>query len=53
MGADDPGDLDAHPGGTGEYSAGPPGESLRLPDLASRSLRGSVIAASDEFFAEK
>src|SRR5260370_17792343 len=28
-------------------------DSLRLPDLASRSLRGSVIAASDEFFAEK
>jgi allantoicase len=26
---------------------------LALPDLASRSLRGSVIAASDEFFAEK
>jgi allantoicase len=26
---------------------------LRLPDLASRALRGSVIAASDEFFAEK
>jgi allantoicase len=28
-------------------------DSLALPDLASRSLRGSVIAASDEFFAEK
>jgi allantoicase len=27
--------------------------ALLLPDLASRSLRGSVIAASDEFFAEK
>jgi allantoicase len=26
---------------------------LALPDLASRALRGSVIAASDEFFAEK
>jgi len=26
---------------------------LQLPDLASRALRGSVIAASDEFFAEK
>jgi allantoicase len=26
---------------------------LQLPDLASRTLRGSVIAASDEFFAEK
>jgi allantoicase len=24
-----------------------------LPDLASRALRGSVVAASDEFFAEK
>lgn len=35
----------------------PPGDTppdpLKLPDLASRSLRGSVIAASDEFFAEK
>lgn len=30
-----------------------PDDPLRLPDLASRSLRGSVIAASDEFFAEK
>jgi allantoicase len=28
-------------------------DPLRLPDLASRALRGSVIAASDEFFAEK
>ena len=28
-------------------------DSLALPDLASRSLRGSVVAASDEFFAEK
>ena len=28
-------------------------DSLLLPDLASRALRGSVIAASDEFFAEK
>jgi allantoicase len=27
--------------------------SLSFPDLASRSLRGSVTAASDEFFAEK
>jgi len=26
---------------------------LSLPDLASRSLRGSVVAASDEFFADK
>jgi allantoicase len=26
---------------------------LALPDLASRSLRGSVVAASDEFFADK
>jgi len=33
----------------------PEGEAdlLGLPDLASRSLRGSVVAASDEFFAEK
>ena len=30
-----------------------PDDPLALPDLASRSLRGSVIAASDEFFAEK
>ena len=28
-------------------------DPLALPDLASRALRGSVIAASDEFFAEK
>ena len=28
-------------------------DSRALPDLASRALRGSVIAASDEFFAEK
>ena len=28
-------------------------DPLALPDLASRGLRGSVIAASDEFFAEK
>ena len=26
-------------------------DPLALPDLASRALRGSVIAASDEFFA--
>jgi allantoicase len=31
----------------GEY------DPLALPDLASRALRGSVVAASDEFFAEK
>jgi allantoicase len=30
-----------------------PADPLALPDLASRSLRGSVVAASDEFFAEK
>jgi allantoicase len=30
-------------------SSGP----LAFPDLASRALRGSVVAASDEFFAEK
>jgi len=29
------------------------GGVLALPDLASRALRGSVVAASDEFFAEK
>ena len=29
------------------------GDPLGFPDLASRSLRGSVVAASDEFFAEK
>ena len=34
-------------------SENPGSGSLDLPDLASRSLRGSVIAASDEFFAEK
>jgi allantoicase len=28
-------------------------DALALPDLASRALRGSVVAASDEFFAEK
>jgi allantoicase len=28
-------------------------DALALPDLASRALRGSVLAASDEFFAEK
>src|SRR6185437_1597850 len=27
--------------------------ALALPDLASRAFRGSVVAASDEFFAEK
>lgn len=27
--------------------------SLDFPDLASRAMRGSVVAASDEFFAEK
>jgi allantoicase len=27
--------------------------ALALPDLASRALRGSVVSASDEFFAEK
>jgi allantoicase len=26
---------------------------LALPDLASRAMRGSVVAASDEFFAER
>ncbi len=40
----------ADPAGTGQ--AGPPGAG-RGPDLASRALRGSVVAASDEFFAER
>jgi allantoicase len=31
----------------------PASPALALPDLASRGLRGSVVAASDEFFAEK
>jgi allantoicase len=35
--------------GSDAASTGP----LSLPDLASRALRGSVVAASDEFFAEK
>ena len=42
--------------GSAPGSAGVPGpaaDPLALPDLASRFLRGSVIAASDEFFAEK
>jgi allantoicase len=30
-----------------------PADPLRFPDVASRTLRGSVLAASDEFFAEK
>jgi allantoicase len=30
-----------------------PQDPLHFPDVASRALRGSVIAASDEFFAEK
>jgi allantoicase len=30
-----------------------PDDALALPDLASRAMRGSVAAASDEFFAEK
>jgi allantoicase len=54
MGPEHPGDLDSAAGGADDAPRGRlPGESLRLPDLASRSLRGSVIAASDEFFAEK
>ena len=40
----------SHPGWPASDSADDP---LALPDLASRALRGSVIAASDEFFAEK
>ena len=35
-------------------TADPAGEDpLQLPDVASRALRGSVVAASDEFFADK
>jgi allantoicase len=34
-------------------ASGSEDDPLALPDLASRLLRGSVIAASDEFFAEK
>ena len=30
-----------------------PDDPLAFPDLASRAMRGSVVAASDEFFAEK
>jgi allantoicase len=30
-----------------------PPDALAFPDLASRAMRGSVVAASDEFFAEK
>ena len=37
----------------GGFSPGSRDEALALPDLASRALRGSVVAASDEFFAEK
>lgn len=33
--------------------SGPADGVLALPDLASRALRGSVVAASDEFFAAK
>jgi allantoicase len=33
--------------------AGQAPDPLAYPDLASRALRGSVVAASDEFFAEK
>jgi len=46
-------------GGSGGIGVYPPREEqypsdpLRYPDVASRPLRGSVLAASDEFFAEK
>lgn len=43
------GDFLAGSGALAGEAAGP----LSLPDLASRSLRGSVVAASDEFFAAK
>ena len=43
------GGIDPHPPRTTEY----PSDPLRFPDVASRVLRGSVLAASDEFFAEK
>lgn len=39
--------------GGGEAGLAEDPVELALPDLASRSLRGSVLAASDEFFAEK
>jgi allantoicase len=35
-----------------DAAAAPPDQPT-LPDLASRALRGSVVAASDEFFAER
>jgi allantoicase len=38
------------PSGRGDEPAQP---GLELPDLASRALGGSVLAASDEFFADK
>ncbi|HEX3716110.1 MAG TPA: allantoicase [Trebonia sp.] len=36
-----------------DRAAGGRPDPLALPDLASRAMRGSVVAASDEFFAEK
>ena len=38
------------PPGSGQAG---PSDASRGPDLASRALRGSVVAASDEFFAER
>jgi allantoicase len=40
-------------GVSGAFGAFRAPDSLALPDLASRASRGSVVAASDEFFAEK
>jgi allantoicase len=37
----------------GRLRVGAEEAALALPDLASRALRGSVVAASDELFAEK
>jgi len=46
-------DPAADPGDSALSGSGGDGGVLALPDLASRALRGSVVAASDEFFAEK
>nr|MBA3411590.1 allantoicase [Geodermatophilaceae bacterium] len=43
--------ADESPSAAGSPPAAP--VFLELPDLASRSLSGAVIAANDEFFAEK
>jgi allantoicase len=48
-----PGDPRAQSGPPAPGGPLTPPDPLTLPDLASRALRGSVVAASDEFFAEK